>query len=490
MLGSRVSDPGRVWVVRFPLWLRRGVAGDREAVRRTSAFALYATFVPLAFAVEVGLGALAHHAALLGAATLLLVAQAAAVWFVRPMPLWGWGLLTGLVPAAYVMYGVASPGAGAALAIVLAVPVGWAATFLPGRLAAGAVVMNAAAVASVDFSAGRGAAWILLVTRTLTFAVIALGAHVVVGGLRRAHSVAALRADTDPITGSLSRSRLHDVLHAHLWHADAAAPQGVGLVLIDVDHFKRINDTFGHLAGDDALRRLVDALAPVLRDSDAIGRWGGEEFLVVAPGIAGTTALASLCEKVRTTVQDQPFTIGGQTVRMTVSVGATIAVPGAPVREFLAAADDALYDAKRHGRNRCRIASPRLTAFDVGADAAALGAIRQRVRGAGAAAGLSPEQVDDVALAVSEACSTMVAAGAGSSRSLHVTTHDRTDCFTVTVRDPGPRGPDVVSAADGDLSGAIVEMLAREVRTDRHEDGDLEVSMLFVKAPAAEPAVR
>jgi diguanylate cyclase (GGDEF)-like protein len=351
----------------------------------------------------------------------------------------------------------------------------------------GAVVMNAAAVASVDFSAGHGAAWILLLTRTLTFAVTAIGAHVVVGGLRRAHAAAALRADTDSITGSVSRSRLHDVLDAHLWHGGSEAAAGVGLILIDVDHFKRINDTFGHLAGDDGLRGLVDRLTPMLREGDAIGRWGGEEFLVVAPGIADRGALAAVCEKIRTTVADRPIPIGGQTVKMTVSVGATIAKPGAPVREFLAAADDALYAAKRRGRNRCHIASPRLTAFDVGAEASALGGIRQEVRRAAAAAGLADEQLNDVALAVSEACASMVTSG-GGRRSLHVTTHDRTDCFTVTIRDPGPGTADVPDPRDEpELSDAIVGMLAREVRSDRH-DGENEVSMLFAKEPS-EPAL-
>ncbi len=148
----------------------------------------------------------------------------------------------------------------------------------------------------------------------------------------------------DSLTGALNRGAFEQRLEAELARTDrVAAP--CALVVLDVDHFKRINDTRGHAAGDAALRALALAVTRAKRRSDIFGRIGGEEFAVVLPdtGLVGATTFA---EKLR---ESLPATMG----EVTVSFGVTDArTAGRTVRGMLHSADVALYDAKRKGRNR------------------------------------------------------------------------------------------------------------------------------------------
>jgi len=151
-------------------------------------------------------------------------------------------------------------------------------------------------------------------------------------------------ATHDSLTGALNRGAFEQRLEAELARTDRmAAP--CALVVLDVDHFKRLNDTRGHAAGDAALRALALAVASAKRRSDIFGRIGGEEFAVVLPdtGLAGATTFA---EKLRESLQE---TMDG----ITVSFGVTDARTVRPaVRGMLHSADIALYDAKRKGRDR------------------------------------------------------------------------------------------------------------------------------------------
>jgi diguanylate cyclase (GGDEF)-like protein len=131
----------------------------------------------------------------------------------------------------------------------------------------------------------------------------------------------------------------------------------VALLLVDIDHFKRVNDLHGHLAGDDVLRAIAAALRQQLGDSDVLGRYGGEEFVVLVPGAepAGACAVA---EKLRERVGAQTVHTGDGRLNVTVSVGvAVLPGHGGELFELLASADLALYRAKRLGRNRVCLAS-------------------------------------------------------------------------------------------------------------------------------------
>lgn len=124
------------------------------------------------------------------------------------------------------------------------------------------------------------------------------------------------------------------------------------LLLIDVDHFKAINDTHGHLVGDDILRELTQCIENSLRPEDTIGRWGGEEFLILANG----TELAKaelLANRVRLAVEQQNFSTVG---RVTISIGVAQFQPNTSVSHTFSNADKALYKAKNGGRNRVVIA--------------------------------------------------------------------------------------------------------------------------------------
>jgi two-component system cell cycle response regulator len=131
----------------------------------------------------------------------------------------------------------------------------------------------------------------------------------------------------------------------------------VAIIMLDIDHFKNINDTHGHLAGDDVLREVAQRLSASVRPYDGIGRYGGEEFLIVLPG-CDEKSLPARSEAMRAAISDVPMNIGNATIRVTASFGATVFQPQSTVTsiDLIRVADDALYDAKRAGRNRvvCR----------------------------------------------------------------------------------------------------------------------------------------
>ena len=127
----------------------------------------------------------------------------------------------------------------------------------------------------------------------------------------------------------------------------------LSLVMFDIDHFKRINDTHGHLAGDYALSTLSKVVSDTIRQEDVFARYGGEEFAVICRGIDLGGALA-FGERIRRCVDAQAFVYNGVDIKVTVSVGVA-AVPEVGMKEpseLIGAADDALYQAKRQGRNR------------------------------------------------------------------------------------------------------------------------------------------
>jgi diguanylate cyclase (GGDEF)-like protein len=131
------------------------------------------------------------------------------------------------------------------------------------------------------------------------------------------------------------------------------------VLMIDLDHFKNINDTYGHLIGDEVLKQLSERLAAMLRLEDALGRFGGEEFLVLAPR-CGLKDAAVLAERLRENIAKQP---GVRDITVTVSIGvSSTELAPRDTSALVHEADKALYRAKHNGRNRIEVASPELVA--------------------------------------------------------------------------------------------------------------------------------
>lgn len=164
-------------------------------------------------------------------------------------------------------------------------------------------------------------------------------------------------ARIDPLTGVTNRLGLLEASEALLARA-RAKQESIGVLLIDADHFKSINDRFGHDDGDRVLLELVANIRRMLRGGDMVGRVGGEEFLVLSPSVKASD-LVALGERIRTAIERTSFFIAGETYALTVSIGAAIAEPSEP--DMMGArrrADKALYEAKRAGRNRVMISAP------------------------------------------------------------------------------------------------------------------------------------
>jgi two-component system cell cycle response regulator len=159
------------------------------------------------------------------------------------------------------------------------------------------------------------------------------------------------QATHDLLTGVWSRGAILETLRRELDRA-ARSKSATGLLMLDIDHFKTINDTHGHLIGDGVLKQVTQRIVHAIRGYDSVGRYGGEEFLIVLPG-CGRDQIDQGAERVRGAVDDGPLLVDGLTISVTVSIGAAVAT-GATISdlEILAAADAALYRAKRAGRNR------------------------------------------------------------------------------------------------------------------------------------------
>jgi diguanylate cyclase (GGDEF)-like protein len=164
-------------------------------------------------------------------------------------------------------------------------------------------------------------------------------------------------ARVDPLTGVKNRLALNETAEQLLAHANRMG-RSLGVLMIDADHFKSVNDRFGHGGGDKVLLALADGIRGTLRAGNVIGRVGGEEFVVLAPDTALEDALV-LAERIRQTVECTPLMVDGHLLQLTVSIGAAATLPGErDVARLLQRADTALYEAKRAGRNRVMAADP------------------------------------------------------------------------------------------------------------------------------------
>ena len=182
-----------------------------------------------------------------------------------------------------------------------------------------------------------------------------------VAAIQRAHAIETTRADnhrlealaqTDPLTQLVNRRALTIRLVTEMERVRRYnAP--LAMLLVDLDHFKLINDTYGHLAGDDVLFSVATVLKRAVRSVDTVARYGGEEFVIVLPE-TGKQGAISFAERIRDKLASHRFTVGGrQDIRVTASIGvATYPATGLDsVEDLIRAADSALYRAKGSGRN-------------------------------------------------------------------------------------------------------------------------------------------
>jgi two-component system cell cycle response regulator len=229
-------------------------------------------------------------------------------------------------------------------------------------------------VIALPFSIERGQYGVFLVRRTrdqerfgpddLEFAQAVITAAIAV--IQRAQMVESTMADnarleqlaqTDPLTQLLNRRALTERITAEMERA-LRYDSTLALLLIDLDHFKKVNDTYGHLVGDDVLRDVAALLGHTIRTMDIVARYGGEEFLVLLPETDEQGA-AAFAERIREAVEGHAFVSGhdGVTLSLTASVGVAV-FPAArieSVEDLFVRADAALYRAKADGRNRVRL---------------------------------------------------------------------------------------------------------------------------------------
>ncbi len=172
--------------------------------------------------------------------------------------------------------------------------------------------------------------------------------------LRRSAEVASELSMTDALTGLLNRYGLQRALQRELAEARRYG-RPLSCLLIDIDHFKAVNDTYGHAAGDAALQQAARVIAESVRGSDVVCRYGGEEFLVLAPE-TGLEGAASLAEKIRQSFASRLFGGDGRVFPLTLSAGVAQLSADESGNDMIARADEALYHAKQTGRDRVEAA--------------------------------------------------------------------------------------------------------------------------------------
>jgi diguanylate cyclase len=172
------------------------------------------------------------------------------------------------------------------------------------------------------------------------------------------------QATRDDLTGIYNRRYAQSQLrHAIALTESEAGSKPFTVLLIDIDHFKRINDTAGHFVGDKALIACVEAIKSVVRPSDTFSRWGGEEFLLLLPGMRIEDA-GDVSRRIHQSVEAIDVRAMGLAEKMSVSIGAAAKRPDESLEDLLTGADDALYRAKANGRNRTEMrAAAVLAAF-------------------------------------------------------------------------------------------------------------------------------
>ncbi|WP_220812415.1 GGDEF domain-containing protein [Pseudomonas paralcaligenes] len=163
----------------------------------------------------------------------------------------------------------------------------------------------------------------------------------------RLHAMLEHQLSHDALTNAYTRTIVIEMAERAL----AGGRRPVSLLLLDVDHFKHVNDTLGHQTGDAVLQHIVATLGTALRPDEPLGRYGGEEFILLLRDASAEQAMV-VAERLRQRVADTPFTRAGESRSITLSIGCATAAPGETLEQLLQRADAALYRAKRAGRNQ------------------------------------------------------------------------------------------------------------------------------------------
>ncbi|MEI6620879.1 MAG: sensor domain-containing diguanylate cyclase [Actinomycetes bacterium] len=175
--------------------------------------------------------------------------------------------------------------------------------------------------------------------------------------LTQARALLEYRASHDGLTGLLNHEAIISEVARRVDDESSrpyAGEHSVGVIMLDVDHFKSVNDAYGHPVGDEVLRAVAESLTTRLRGSDAIGRYGGEEFLVVAESLSEPNELPDLAERLRSAIEQQLIVTDTASIQVTISVGLAALSHDKPEdsASLIRRADQALYRAKSSGRNR------------------------------------------------------------------------------------------------------------------------------------------
>jgi len=207
----------------------------------------------------------------------------------------------------------------------------------------------------------RGALKSLLLLSTVFLFVYLFAFTIVRFGLKRAANAEERlrqRAMIDWLTGILNRGELMSRVEKEFSRSERLKEAGtnvtLGLAILDIDHFKEVNDSYGHQVGDGAIREVAVRIQNQLRTYDILGRYGGEEFLILFPETS-VNGVMNAAERIRSCIADKRFLILGQQLDVTISIGISLVSADAKLTEAISLADKALYAAKNKGRNKIEL---------------------------------------------------------------------------------------------------------------------------------------
>ncbi len=237
------------------------------------------------------------------------------------------------IPVAGLFYGVQSPSVFLGFCAVCTV------------LSAFATVSDVEETDFVNFAINRGVVTIVLYSTCL-----------LIYRINRSSEVLRRLATTDPLTGAFNRRHFMELMAREQRRADRYATT-YSVLMIDIDHFKRVNDTYGHQVGDHAIQAMAEACKRTTRPTDIVARYGGEEFIVTLTHTDQPGAL-KVAERLREAVAEIALPTEQGTLAFTISIGVSTYVTKSAVDQIIGRADHALYKAKQTGRNRVCVEEP------------------------------------------------------------------------------------------------------------------------------------
>ncbi len=190
------------------------------------------------------------------------------------------------------------------------------------------------------------------VNAVMGFGSITLYANIYNGNMDDKNRELRLAADHDYLTGIYNRQRIQRILVAEVEREQELPENHLFIAILDIDYFKQVNDTYGHLAGDDVLKEITKFFERRSGDGLLYGRWGGEEFLLIAPDNITYDEFGEMLENLRKEVEKHVFISGKKKMDITVSIGSASFKKGMTVEKLVHEADARLYEAKNSGRNK------------------------------------------------------------------------------------------------------------------------------------------